>query len=131
MIPRLLALTASVSLFWVFGQARRKPEPPRFEVVEFKAYRQEERLFIDGRVRNAGSAAVRFPVLVFEFLSSDNKVVSTRRADLEPEELAPGEGSVFTLQALPPARAVSIRLELQDRDRRHYPLLKSGPYPIE
>lgn len=131
MIPRLLALTASVSLFWAFAQSRRKPEPPRFEVVEFKAQRQEERLFIDGRVRNVGSAAVRFPVLVFEFLSSDDKVVSTRRADLEPEELSPGEESVFMLQALPPARAVSIRLEMQDRGRRYYPLLKSGPYPIE
>ncbi|MFZ5927652.1 MAG: DUF3426 domain-containing protein [Acidobacteriota bacterium] len=131
MIPRLLALTASVSLFWAVGQPRRKPEPPRFEVIEFKAQRQEERLLIDGRVRNIGSATVRFPVLVFEFRSSDDKVVSTRRTDLEPEELAPGEDAVFLLQALPPARAVSIRLEMQDRDRRYYPLLKSGPYPIE
>jgi len=131
MISRLLVLTASVTLFWAFGQSRRKPEPPRFEVVEFKAQRHEDRLFLDGRVRNAGSAAVRFPVLVFEFLSSDDKVVSTRRTDLEPEELAPGEESVFTLQALPPARAVAVRLEMQDRHRRYYPLLKSGPYPIE
>ncbi len=131
MIPRLLVLTASVTLFWAFGQSRRKPEGHRFEVVEFKAQRQEERLFIDGRVRNTGSASVRFPVLVFEFLSSDDKVVSTRRADLEPEELAPGEESVFMLQALPPARAVSIRLEMQDRGRRYYPLEKKGPYPIE
>lgn len=131
MIPRLLVLTASVTLFWAFGQSRRKPEPPRFEVVEFKAQQQEERLFIDGRVRNIGSATVRFPVLVFEFLSSDDKVVSTRRTDLEPEALAPGGESVFMLQALPPARAVSIRLEMQDRDRRYFPLMKSGPYPIE
>lgn len=131
MIPRLLVLTASVTLFWAFGQSRRKPEPPRFEVVEFKAQRQEERLFIDGRVRNTGSATVRFPVLVFEFLSSDEKIVSTRRTDLEPEQLGPGEESVFMLQALPPARAVSIRLEMQDRGRRFYPLAKSGPYPIE
>jgi hypothetical protein len=131
MIPRLLLLTATVTLFWAFGQSRRKPEPARFEVVEFKAQRHEERLFIDGRVRNVGSVPVRFPVLVFEFLSSDDKVVSTRRTDLEPEDLAPGEDSVFTLQALPPARAVSIRLELQDRGRRYYVLSKSGPYPIE
>lgn len=131
MIPRLLVLTASVTLFWAFGQSRRKPEPPCFEVVEFKAQRQEERLFIDGRVRNTGGAAIRFPVLVFEFLSSDGKVVSTRRTDLEPEELAPGEESAFLLQALPPARAVSIRLEMQDRGRRYYRLMKSGPYLIE
>lgn len=131
MIPRLLLLTASVSLFWAFGQSRRKPEPPRFEVVEFKAQREEERILVDGRIRNAGPAAVRFPVLVFEFLASDDKVVSTRRTDLEPEVLAPGEESAFLLQALPPARAVAIRLEMQDRWRRWYPLARSGPYPIE
>ncbi|MEJ5366836.1 MAG: DUF3426 domain-containing protein [Bryobacteraceae bacterium] len=131
MIPRLLLLTASVFLFWAFGQSRRKPEPPRFEVVEFKAQRQEDRIWIDGRIRNTGSEPVRFPVLVFEFLSSDDKVVSTRRTDLEPELLPPGEESSFMLQALPPARAVSIRLEMQDRWRRWYPLARSGPYPIE
>lgn len=131
MIPRLLLLTASVSLFWAFGQSRRKPEPPRLEVVEFKAQREEERILIDGRIRNAGQAAVRFPVLIFEFLSSDDKVVSTRRADLEPELLAPGEESSFQLQALPPARAVSIRLGIQDRWRRWYRLARSGPFRIE
>lgn len=131
MIPRLLVLTASVSLFWAFGQSRRKPDPPRFEVVEFKAQRQEDRIWIDGRVRNIGGTAVRFPVLVFEFLSSDDKVVSTRRTDLEPEQLGPGEESSFALQALPPARAVAIRLEMQDRGRRWYPLARSGPYAIE
>lgn len=131
MLPRLLVLTASVFLFWAFGQARRKPEPPRFEVVEFRAQRNEDRIWIDGRVRNKGEAAVRFPVLVFQFLSSDNKVVSTRRTDLEPEELNPGEEASFMLQSLPPARAVSIRLEMYDRTQRWYPLDRSGPYPIE
>ena len=131
MLPRLLVLTASVSLFWGFGQSPRKPEAPRCEVVEFKAQQQEDRLWIDGRIRNVGDAAIRFPVLVFEFLSSDDKVVSTRRTDLEPERLEPGAESSFMLQALPPARAVSIRLELQDRGRRWYPLQRSGPYPIE
>ncbi|MCS7042464.1 MAG: DUF3426 domain-containing protein [Bryobacteraceae bacterium] len=131
MIPRLLVLTASVSLFWAFGQARRKPEPPRFEVVEFKAQRNEDRIWIDGRVRNKGEMAVRFPVLVFQFLSSDNRVVSTRRTDLEPEELNPGDEAAFMLQSLPPARAVSIRLEMYDRTQRWYPLDRSGPYPIE
>jgi hypothetical protein len=131
MLPRLLVLTASVSLFWAFGQARRKPEPPRFEVVEFRAQRNEDRIWIDGRVRNKGETAVRFPVLVFQFLSSDNRVVSTRRTDLEPEELNPGEEASFMLQSLPPARAVSIRLEMYDRTQRWYPLDRSGPYPIE
>jgi hypothetical protein len=131
MIPRLLVLTASVSLFWAFGQARRKPEPPRFEVVEFKAQRHEDRIWIDGRVRNTGESALRFAVLIFQFLSSDDKVVSTRRTDLEPEVLGPGEESSFMLQTLPPARAVSIRLEMQDRGQKWYPLSKSGPYPIE
>lgn len=131
MLPRLLVLTASVSLFWAFGQARRKPEPPRFEVVEFRAQRNEDRIWIDGRVRNTGESAVRFPVLVFQFLSSDNKVVSTRRTDLEPEELNPGEEASFMLQSLPPARAVTIRLEMYDRAQRWYPLDRSGPYRIE
>jgi len=131
MISRLLVLTASASLFWALGQARRKPEPPRFEVVEFKAQRNEDRIWIDGRVRNKGDVAVRFPVLVFQFLSSDNRVVSTRRTDLEPEELGPGDEASFMLQSLPPARAVSIRLEMYDRTQRWYPLDRGGPYPIE
>ncbi len=131
MIPRLLLLTASVFLFWAFGQTRRKPEPPRCEVVEFRAQQHEDRLWIDGRIRNVGDAAIRAPVLVFEFLSSDDRIVSTRRTDLEPDPLEPGAEASFMLQALPPARAVFIRLEMQDRGRRWYPLVKRGPYPIE
>lgn len=128
---RSLALWASVFLFWCAGAQKRKPGPASFELVEFKAQRAEDRVLLDGRLRNTGASKVRFLVLVFHFLSSDKQVVSTRKADIDPDEVGPGEEAGFMLETPFPSRAVAVRMETWDKEERWYPLRRSGPHPIE
>ncbi len=128
---RLPALWALAFLFLCVGQEKRKPRPAELELVEFKALRNESKVLIDGKLRNTGDATARNVVLIFQFVAPDNKVVATRKADIEPEEIEPGDDATFMLETPFPARAVAIRMETYDRNERWINLAKNGPYPIE
>lgn len=131
MVWRLLALLASVSLFLCLGQEKRKPRPAEFKVVEFKAVRSEDRVLLDGAVRNVGESPAKRMALIIHFLNADKKVISTRNTDLEPDPMEPGDDATFMLETPFPARAVFIRLETFDRSQRWYPLARAGVYTIE
>jgi len=128
---RSLALIALASLFLCLGQEKRKQKPAQLEMIEFKAIRDQNKILIDGKVRNTGDLAAKDVILFFQFVSPDKKVVATRQADLEPREIEPGEDADFLLETPFPARAVFIRMETYDRQERWINLAKSGPYPIE
>ena len=128
---RLLALGALASLFWCVGQEKRKPRPPELEMIEFKALRNESKILIDGKLRNMGETVAKHVILIFQFVAPDKKVVATRKANIEPDEIEPGEDATFMLETPFPARTVAVRMETYDRDERWINLIKNGPYPIE
>lgn len=127
----LLALFTPASLFLCVAQDQRKPKPQTLEVAELQVRRNEDKILIDGKLRNAGDSKLRGVQFIFYFLSSDRKVVSTRRFTLDEDELAPGDEAALMLEATFPARSVSMRMESHDRHERWINLSRSGPFLIE
>jgi len=127
----LLALFTPASLFLCVAQDQRKPKPKPLEVVELQLRRNEDKVLIDGKLRNSGDSKLRSVEVIFYFLSVDKKVVSTRRFALDEDELAPGDEATLMLETTFPARSVSMRMEAQARGERWINLSRSGPFLIE
>lgn len=127
----LLALFTPASLFLCVAQDQRKPKPQTLEVVELQLRRNEDKILIDGKLRNNGDSKLRGVEMTFYFLSSDKKVVSTRRFALDEDELAPGDEAALLLETAFPARTVSMRMEARGRGERWINLSRSGPFLIE
>jgi hypothetical protein len=117
------------------AQKKRKPQdyqrPPDLEVLEITVRRNGGVLEFDGRVRNCGDRPIQQLKLVFHLLSSDDKVITTQRGDIDPALLEPGEETSFEWQARDHARAVSVRIEATNRNADDLKVVKPGPYPID
>jgi hypothetical protein len=127
----VLATVALASLFLCAAQDKRKLKPAELELLEMRAVRTETRMQLEGKVRNIGEQPVPRVRLLFEFLSSDKKVIGTKQADMDSPVLEPGEDDSFLLETAPMARVVYVRVEAQDSRTRRLNVQKNGPYPIE
>ncbi len=131
MCRRLFAILPLASLLLFGAPQKRKQAAATLDLSSFQARRSGDRVEIDGKLKNTGQEPVSRGELVFSFLSTDKRVLSTRRADLEPELLKPGEETVILLQTPYPAGAVSILVGVSSKDGRAVNLDHRGPYPIE
>jgi hypothetical protein len=127
----VLALAATVSLFWCPAQEKRKQRPPVIEIVEIHARRVSGRVSLDGKVRNTGEQTVEGVLLLISFEAPGRQVVTTKRGAPEIDTLEGGEESEFHLETADPVRAVRIRIEAIDRSERDLKVTRAGPYPIE
>jgi hypothetical protein len=100
------------------AQKKKTPKPPDVEVTEAMAQRQEGRVSIDVRLRNCSPKPIRKLVLLFDFLDPGNKVVSTKKGEIDQEILAPGEDVEFHGQVEDNSRAVAIRARFEDAEER-------------
>ena len=66
---------------------------------------------------------------VSQFVSKE--VLTTKNGPVEAEVLAPGEEADFRLQINDQNRAVHIRFNAEDKDKRDLRLENSGPFTIE
>ena len=113
------------------AQKRSAPKPPEIEMIDASAQRQDDRLTIDGRIRNCGEKPIKRLVLLFDFLDPANVVLSTKRGSIDEEVLPPGEEREFHSQVEDNARAVAVRVNFEDGDGRELRAEKSVSLQIE
>ena len=107
------------------------PKPPEVEILESKARREEGKVTLDGRVRNAGSKAIRGLVVIFHFMAPGKAVMTTQKTEIEEPVLNPGQEGVFRAVLIDPVRAVDYRIDAEDRSGKELRVAKPGPYSIE
>lgn len=108
-----------------------KAKPPDLELLEFKVRRDEKNIVLEGRVRNLSAKPMKGVVLYYEFLESDNKMISRMTAEVTRDLIAPGEDASFETQTRDQARAISVRVDAEDMGGRLFIVNKPGPYDID
>lgn len=109
----------------------RKPPSLQLEVTEVSARRVERQILVDGRVKNGSGRPLESVVLLFDFLSPESGVVTTRKGPLEEERLEDGQEASFHFRMPDAVRAVWFRVRAQARGGREPQVRNGGPFPIE
>ncbi len=126
----VLALSLA-SLCFATAEGRKQPPVLELEITEVTARRVENQILVDGRVRNGSGRPLQAVVLVFDFLSPDSRVVTTRKGPLEDEVLEDGQETSFHFRMPDAVRAVWFRVRAQVRGSREPEVRNSGPHPVE
>ena len=120
----MLSLCASAT-----GQ--RKKKPADVEVIETKARRVDDRITLDGRVRFTGERPAHGLVIVFDFLSAEQAVVTTQKTQVADDVVRAGREASYQTVLVDPVRAVSYQVRACDSGERDLRVANPGPYPIE
>lgn len=131
-MKRRTLLVLAVASFSSRAQLRRKqPESvSRIEVVSIKVQRDAGKITIDGTIRNSGTVPLSRLTLSFDLLDAAGKTISRRRGPVEEEVLEPEAESAFGFFVPDHARAVSVRVSAEQRERR-VEVVKPGPHYFE
>lgn len=124
----MLALFALVVSFCA-ADAMRKP--PDVELLAPIAHHNEDRISLDGHVRNTGEKTIETLTLAFDFLDSDGTLLTTQKSAVEEEVFVPGKELAFHFEVDAPPRAIKFLVNAFDGDGRELRVGKPGPYPIE
>ena len=108
-----------------------KGKTPDIELLEFEVKRDGKAIVLEGRVRNLSAKPMKGVILFFEFLESDNKLISRMTAEVTKTVLEPGDDFAFETQTKDQSRAVSVRVDAEDVDGRYFTVNKPGPFDIE
>ena len=111
--------------------ADKKKKPPDVTIVECNARRGDGRITFDGRVRASGEKTIRGLVLLIDFLSTDNELLTTLKAPVEEEELPVGQESNFHFEGDEPPRAIRYRINAVDQGGRDLRIANAGPFSID
>jgi hypothetical protein len=131
-MKRILILAGIVCLsLALLSGADKKKKPPDIQIVECSGRRADNRITFDGKVRNTGEKTIHGLVLLFDFLSSDNVILTTLNGPVEEEVLESGKESTFHLEADAPPRAVRYQLNAVDHSGRDLRVANAGPFAIE
>jgi len=115
-----------------FGQEKRKGgRRMDIEVVECAVHRTDGKVSVEGRVKNASTKTVNGLVLLFDFIGTDGQVVTTKKAPVDEEALAPDGESPFHFETTDPVRAVEVRVQGMDGSGRELRVSPSTSTPIE
>ena len=116
-----------------FAAAQRKPQPKpaEIELSDVTARREGQYVNIDGRLKNAGERAAKKLAIFIEYRSPDDQVITTRRAEIDEDNLEPGAEAELHARVPDPVRAVSIRFNFEDGSGRYLKGINAGPFTIE
>ena len=131
MTHALVSVLVFASLLSGAEQKRKQPKLMKVEVVHAEARRVENRIELDGSIRNAGDVPIEGLVLRFEFLSSALKPVATRNGPLTEKVLDPGDACAFSFALRDEPRAVKVRITAVDRRTDEPAVVAPGPYGIQ
>jgi hypothetical protein len=127
---RLLILFTALAM--CAAGADKKKKAPDLEILELKVHRIDGKVTLDGRVRNRSEKKLEGIIVFFDFLATDNAVITTQRTNLDDETLDPGAESGFRGVLIDPVRAVECRIQMvEDKSGRDLRLAKIVKVPIE
>ena len=126
-------LLASVAMLSPLVAQKKNAEKksPEVHLLEATAQVEDQRINIDGRVRNTGEKPIRKLNFIFEMLDSDRKVLTRQQGQIDEDVLDPGDEAVFRAQIAWHARAVWFRVEFEDGGGRELMAANTGPFVIE
>jgi len=133
-VKKLASLLSVVLLCLVLpaeGKKAKKPKPPEVEVLSASAHRGPEGIELDGRVKNTGMKPIKELRLVFDFFADEKVPLTTQSADIDEPLLEPGQEATFRFAVKDIARAVAIRLNAFDGNKRELGIANGGPFAIE
>ena len=134
-LPKLhfTAFFAAALLLLIFPAVARDKgaKSPQVELLEFAAHRSESLVSLEANVRNAGDKPIHNLTLVFTFAAPDKVTVTTQRATIEEEWLAPGDDASIHAQLEDPVRAVDVTVSATDSHNFELRIAKPGPYAID
>jgi len=131
MIRVLCCLVLLGSLLYSAPPKRKPAKGADVEVAAISARRSGADVVIDGKLKNCGEKTHAGVVLLFDFLTTGNQVVATKKAPLDAEALAPGEEAEFHVRVADPVRAMWIRVNAADHQDRELKVANHGPFTIE
>ena len=132
MMKRLVVAYAVLAILLCAADGKRKPPKlPDVQVLEAKARRSEGQVLVDGRVRNSGSKPLNGLTLFFDFMSTDDVVVTTKRHAIDEDVLSPAKESEFRLFLADPGRAVSFLMRAETNAGKELRISNAGPFPVE
>jgi hypothetical protein len=127
-IPALFALAI---LLCAADKKGKQSKGPEVELIDVTCHRSEDRVLLDGRIRNAAERPLSKVQVIFRFMAPGNQVVATNNGPLEQERIEPGEEAEFHMQVPAPARAVEFDVSAEDGSGRELRFDRKGPFPIE
>jgi hypothetical protein len=128
----LAAVAAAAGHQAVLAQKKNaKNTGPEVRVLEISARAESGRVTIDGKLRNTAQRPIRKLSVIFEVLDSDNNVLTRQQGPIDEPVLEPGDETALQVQMHYHARAVNIRLLVEDGSGRELRLDNAGPFAIE
>jgi len=112
------------------AQKKRKAPPPQVEVIQATAKRVEDRIELDGTIKNRGEVPIERLVLHFELLTTGMKPVSVRKGPAD-EIIDAGGQYTFLFQMRDEPRAVYFRIRAFGKGDDGLTVIAPGPYVIQ
>jgi len=128
---RFFLLAVAVLSLCASATGQRKKKPADVEVIETKARRVDDRITLDGRVRFTGERPAHGLVIVFDFLSAEQAIVTTQKTQVADDVVRAGREASYQTVLVDPVRAVSYQVRAVDAADRDLRVANPGPYPIE
>jgi hypothetical protein len=101
------------------------------QVLESKARRSEDKVRIDARIKVTSEKPLKGLVLVFNFLDADGHALTTEKAGVEDDSLAPGDETGVHAEAFNPPGAIKYKIQAFAGGERELRIGNSGPFIIE
>ncbi|HUS06822.1 MAG TPA: FxLYD domain-containing protein [Bryobacteraceae bacterium] len=110
---------------------KKQPKPPEVELLQAAAHRDAGNINIDGKVKNTGDKPIKNLAVLYDFLDSDNHVLTSVKGEVEESVVAPGEEVEFHAQVKEPPRATSFQVNFEDGGGKYLRPAKIEVLPIE
>lgn len=126
------ALAALLVLASLLSAAPKKRKAPvaEVEVIRASAKRVENRIELDGKVKNRGEVPIQGLVLHFELLSTGMKPISVRNGPADTF-IDAGNECAYLFQMKDEPRAVHFRILATDGRSGDLTVIAPGPYVIQ
>jgi hypothetical protein len=111
--------------------AYQKAKTGDVDIIEVTARRGDDKIEIDGRVRNTSDKTIHGMVLSFDFTASDGSVMTTQTSPVDEESLAAGAEAPFHLQLNNPPRAIMFKVSAVNESKRGLRVTHGGPFAID
>jgi hypothetical protein len=113
------------------AEKKRKPKRANVEIIEVSARRVQDRIELDGSLKNVGQKPILGLVLKFDLLASSGRVISAGSGPIPEEHLEVGHECDFAFQVADQARAVRFKISVVDDRGFDQRVANPGPYLIE
>jgi hypothetical protein len=110
---------------------KKQTKPPDVCVIALKIERDGSNVALEGTVRNNSGRPMKGLVLFFEFIEPGGRMISRMNTEVTGTTLDPEHEGEFLAQTPDQVRAVSVRLDAEDKEGRNLTLDKPGPHVIQ